>query len=38
MRWRGFLERILDSRQLQLYGQQIHWFIDEPKTVYESPG
>lgn len=28
IRWRSFLQRILDKRKIKLYGQQIHYFND----------
>ncbi|TQV72905.1 EAL domain-containing protein [Aliikangiella marina] len=35
MKWRSFLQRILDRRQIQLYGQQVNYFTKESKSHHE---
>ena len=35
IRWRSFLQRVLDKRKLQLYGQKIHLFEQRAETLQE---
>lgn len=35
MKWRSFLQRILDRRQLQLYGQKVNYFTSESNKYRE---